>query len=150
MTTFKKCLLLGILLTTTSLSVPAAFYKWVDANGVTQYSQNPPPSGNYQEIRSPSPADHSNAEQQQAEASPAKQDSAATPVQAPPQDDQTQAEQRRAREQNCQLAQQRLSELENHPRIRYTDADGSVRVMSEEEKQAKLVETRKMAEKMCQ
>jgi len=65
-------------------------------------------------------------------------------------DPQTKAQQQAAREQNCQLAKQRLSQLENHPRIRYKAADGSVRVMSEEEKQAKLMETRKMMDEMCQ
>lgn len=148
MRTFKKALLVGAILMAASLSVPAAFYKWVDEHGVTQYSQNPPPSGQYQEIRSPSPASHSNSEQQPADTSPIQKD-AATPAEAPPQDDQKQAKQQ-AREQNCQLAQQRLSELENHARIRYTGVDGSVRVMSEEEKQTKLVATRKMMEDMCQ
>ena len=152
MSTFSKRLLLGAMLIAISLSAHAAFYKWVDANGVTQYSQSPPPSGHYQEMHSPSPppAGDTNAEQQKVEASPPTQGSASARAAAAPPDDQELARQQAAREQNCQLAKQRLSQLENHPRIRYMAADGSVRVMSEEEKQAKLMETRNMMNEMCQ
>jgi hypothetical protein len=149
MSTFTKRLLLGAMLVAVSLSTHAAFYKWVDAKGVTQYSQSPPPSGHYQEMRSALPASDSNA-QIPAETSAPAQDSATGPAPASPPDDQQQAQQQAAREKNCQLAKQRLSQLENHPRIRYTAANGSVRVMSEEEKQAKFVETRKMVDEMCQ
>jgi hypothetical protein len=149
MRTFKKALLLGALLISASLSVHAAFYKWMDENGVMQYSQSPPPSGDYQEIHSPPPPSRPGSEQPSADTSPAQQDTAA-PVPSSPQDDPQQAKQQAARELNCQLAKSRLSELENHPRIRYTSEDGSVRVMGEEEKQAKIIETRKMAEDMCQ
>ena len=150
MRTFTKRLLLGTLLIAVSLSAHAAFYKWVDANGVTQYSQSPPPSGHYQEMRSSPPAAETEAEQQPTENSPPAQDPAADPAAATPPDHQQQRQQQAARAQNCQLAKQRLSQLENHPRIRYTAVDGSVRVMSEAEKQAKLMETRKMMDEMCQ
>jgi len=150
MSTFTKRLLLGAMLVAVSLSTHAAFYKWVDAKGVTQYSQSPPPSGHYQEMRSALPAGDSNEARQSADTSTPPQDPATVPAAASPLDDQQQAQQQAAREKNCQLAKQRLSQLENHPRIRYTAADGSVRVMSEEEKQAKLMETRKMMDEMCQ
>jgi cytoskeletal protein RodZ len=150
MSTFMKRLLLGAMLIAVSLSAHSAFYKWVDANGVTQYSQSPPPSGHYQEMRSSLPAGDTNAERQSAETSSPSQGSPTDPVAAAPPDDKQQARKQAAREQNCQLAKQRLSQLENHPRIRFTAADGSVRVMSEEEKQVKLMETRKMMDEMCQ
>ena len=150
MSTLTKRLLLSAILIAVSLSAHAAFYKWVDANGVTQYSQSPPPSGQYKEMRSSLPPGDSNAERQSAETSPPPQNPATEPTPAAPPDDQELARQQAAREQNCQLAKQRLSQLENHPRIRYMAADGSVRVMSEEEKQAKLMETRNMMNEMCQ
>ena len=150
MRTFTKRLLLGTLLIAVSLSAHAAFYKWVDANGVTQYSQSPPASGHYQEMRSSPPAAEANAERQSTETSPPAQDPASDPAATTPPDHQQQAQQQAARAQNCQLAKQRLSQLENHPRIRYTAADGSIRVMSEEEKQTKLMETHKMIDDMCQ
>jgi len=150
MSTFTKRLLLSAMLIAVSLSAHAAFYKWVDANGVTQYSQSPPPSGQYKEMRSSLPPGDSSAERQSAETSPPPQNHATEPTPAAPPDDQELARQQAAREQNCQLAKQRLSQLENHPRIRYKAADGSVRVMSEEEKQAKLMETRNMMNEMCQ
>ena len=149
MSRFTKRLLLGATLIVVSLSAHAVFYKWVDAKGVTQYSQSPPPFGHYQEMRSSLPVADTNA-QPPAETSPPPQDSATGPAAAAPPDDQQQARQQAAREKNCQLAKQRLSQLENHPRVRYTAADGSVRVISEEEKQTKLMETRKMMDEMCQ
>jgi hypothetical protein len=149
MSAFKKALLLGVMWMTASLSAYGSFYKWVDQNGVTQYTQTPPPAGNYQELHSLPPASGSNSEQQQTESAPAKQDAAGAAEEAPPPDDQDHAAHEAARRQNCQLARERLSQLENHARIRYTAADGSVRVMGEAEKQAKLTETRKMIREMC-
>ncbi len=150
MSTFTNRLLLGATLIVVSLSVHAAFYKWVDANGVTQYSQSPPPSGHYQVMRSSPPPGDTNPGQSPVDTSPPTQNSATSPAAAAPPDKQQQARQQAAREQNCQLAKQRLTQLENHPRVRITAADGSVRVMSEEEKQAKLLETRKIVNDMCQ
>lgn len=149
MSTIRKGVLLGMLLILAPLSAHAVFYKWVDENGTTQYTQSPPPSGHYQMMSSPAPA-ASTSEQQPAAAPSAKQDSASAPAKTPPADDpQLQAKRQQQRQQNCRLARQRLAQLEKHARIRYTAADGSVRVMGEEEKQAKLVETRKMVQEMC-
>lgn len=150
MSTFKHGLLLGTILFAVSLSVPAALYKWVDADGVTQYTQTPPPSGRFQELHSaPPPASRSIPEQPSEETSPEEQTAPATSADTPPQDDQRQAEQQAAREQNCRLARQRLSQLENHARIRYAAEDGSIHVMGEDEKQAKLAETRAMIAESC-
>lgn len=149
MSTIRTGPLLGILLILAPLSAHAVFYKWVDENGITQYTQSPPPSGHYQTLSSPAPA-VSTSEQQPAAAPSPRQDSASAPATTPPPDDpQLQAKHQQQRQQNCRLARQRLTQLENHARIRYTAADGSVRVMGEEEKQAKLVETRKMIQEMC-
>jgi Domain of unknown function (DUF4124) len=135
-----------------SLSVSAAFYKWVDKNGITQYSQTPPATGSYQELHSSPPAAQSNSEQPSQDASSANKESDSNQTKTAPQAQHEQdiAKQQAAREQNCQLARQRVSILERDGRIRTKAADGSVRVMSEEEKQAKLDESRKMVEEMCQ
>jgi len=152
MSTFTMRLLLGAMLIAITLSAHAAFYKWVDANGVTQYSQSPPPSGHYQEMRSPSPppVGDTTAEQQKVEASSPTQGSAPARAATPPPDAQQQAKLQMEREQYCQHAEQSLATLENHARLRYTAEDGSIRVMSEEEKQAKITETRKMIDETCQ
>jgi len=152
MSTFSKRLLLGAMLIAVSLSAHAAFYKWVDANGVTQYSQSPPPSGHYQEMRSPSPppAGDTNAEQQKVEASPPTQGSASARAAAAPPDAKRQAKQAMEQERYCQRARQNLATLENHARLRYKSEDGSLRIMSDEEKQARITETRKMIDETCQ
>ena len=150
MSTFNKGLVVATILMAASLPVHATFYKWVDDHGVTQYSQRPPSSGDYQSMRSPAPASDSDSPQPQPQTPPAGQDPVASPAETPPPDVQALARQRMAKRQNCQLARQRLSQLENHARLRYKAADGSVRVMSEAEKQAKLMETRRMMAEMCQ
>ena len=150
MSTFKKGLLLGVMLIAATLTAQGAFYKWVDANGVTQYTQSPPPSGQYQEMHSSAlPASDPASELQREETTAKDQNAPDTAAENPAQDDQKQAAQQAAREQNCQLARQRLAQLETHGRIRYQADDGSIQVMSEEEKQAKLAETRKMMADMC-
>lgn len=150
MSMFNKGLPLGVILIAASFSAHGTFYKWVDANGVTQYTQTPPPSGQYQEMHSPPPPSGSTAEQTQQATTAEKQDPPTDSKETPPPDPREMAKQLAAREQNCHLAQQRLTQLENHARLRYKAEDGTIHVMSEEEKQAKLIETRKMAEEMCQ
>lgn len=150
MSAFKKALLLGAMMLAASLSAHAAFYKWVDENGVTHFSESPPPTGHYEEMRSPSPAAETDTQQPSAESPPGTQDSADTQPPATRQgDDKEQAKVQAARDLNCQLAKERLTVLEGHDRIRYTETDGSVRLLSDAEKQAKLNEARKMMEDMC-
>ena len=150
MSTFNKGLVVATILMAASLPVHAAFYKWVDDHGVTQYTQRPPSSGDYQSMRSPAPASDSDSPPPQPQTPPAGQAPVAAPAETPPPDAQALARQRMAKRQYCQLVRQRLSQLENHARLRYKAADGSIRVMGEEEKQAKLMETRKMMAEMCQ
>jgi len=145
----NKTLLLGAILIAVTFSAQGAFYKWVDANGVTQYTQSPPPAGQYQGMRSSPPPSPSTAAPQE-ETAAENQDAPGAQKETSPQDPQELARQQAAREQNCHLAQQRLAQLNNHGRLRYMADDGSVRVMSEAEKQAKLTETLAMMEKMCQ
>jgi hypothetical protein len=149
MRAFNKVLWPGMILLIIALPARAAFYKWVDEQGVTQYTEYPPPSGHYQEMRSPEPVNDVDAPQQP-QTPVVRQNTNTPPPPAPGADDQSLAKQQAARRQNCQLARERLSQLENHPRVRITGADGSVRVMGEEEKQARLVETRRMVAQMCQ
>ena len=50
---FTTLLLLGALCTSGTVAASGAIYKWVDQNGVTQYSQTPPPKNakNSQTVR---------------------------------------------------------------------------------------------------
>jgi len=152
MSTFTKRLLLGAMLIAVSLSAHAAFYKWVDANGVTQYSQSPPASGHYQEMRSTPtpPLSDTSTDDKKVEASPPTKGSATAQAATPPPDAQQQAKLQMEREQYCQRARKSLATLQNHARLRYQAEDGSIRIMSEEDKQAKITETRKMIDETCQ
>jgi len=46
-----KIVLLALFLLLVSPLATARIYKWIDASGVTQYSENPPPGGNVEEIQ---------------------------------------------------------------------------------------------------
>lgn len=144
-----------VMLLVTALPVHAALYKWIDGHGVTQYSQEPPPSGHYQEMKmqASSPGSEKQPAQQQAQDTPPKQPEQDSAVAAPsntPQDSQYLAKRQAAMRKNCQIARHNLSQLDTHGRIRYLAADGTMHVMTEEEKQAKLAENRQMVEEMCQ
>jgi hypothetical protein len=143
-------LLPAMMLMVIALPGHAAFYKWVDEHGVTQYTQSPPPSGHYQEMRSPAPPSETEPPPQSSQPAPAQQKSTTASAETAASDEKALAKQQAAKRHNCQLARGRLSELENHARIRLTAPDGSVRVMGEAEKQAKLTETRKMIAENCQ
>ena len=150
MSAFKLGLMMAAIWLATSSVSHAAFYKWVDESGVTHFSESPPPAGHYEEMQLPSPAEEADTEQQSADAPAGIQDAAGgQPQTSSPNDDKEQAKVQAARELNCQLAKERLTVLENHDRIRYTETDGKVRLLSDEEKQAKLGEARKMMEEMC-
>lgn len=149
MSTIRKPALLGMILILAPLSAQAVFYKWVDQNGVTQYTQSPPPSGHYREMSSPPPPASTAEQAPVAPASP-QEDSASALAKTPSPDPQLQAKHQQELQQSCRIARQNLQLLENRARLRIKAADGSLRVMSEEEKQAKLVETRKMIDENCQ
>jgi hypothetical protein len=128
----------------------ARTYKWVDDNGVTQYSQTPPPKRDYEVVHGPAkPATGSEKtasdleirlhqfEQRRDEAAKQK------------------AERQKAKQVNaqrrtdCEKSKQNLEYLENHPQIRLTDEDGSVRYLTEKERQEKIQASRDNINKLC-
>lgn len=110
----------------------AQVYRWVDAQGVVHYSQEPPPKGSYNAVRpdpppaTPAPARDSagaflkQAEQQQADAAQRKAKDAETAA---------------AAKQLCTRAREVLTELESGPPNRFytKNPDGSTSRMPSEE-----------------
>lgn len=125
-------------------------YRWVDANGLTHFSQTPPPSGRYEQMQPPPPPaedprkarerinklnqhfqDQLKAEQQQTRKThKAKQ-----------------AKKRQA--QRCQQAKQRLTALTIRPHILVKSGDGHVRRMTEPQRQTDIKATKARIAKFC-
>jgi hypothetical protein len=143
-------LLSALALVLLSPLAPAAAYKWVDADGITHYSQFPPGEGPAQEVRvqSEGPRDAAAASarlKQEQEQLKAYQESRSQQTTT----QQKSAQESAAREQNCQRARSNLNTLETFGRLRYTDAEGNVQVMGDEERQARQEEARKQVAEFC-
>ena len=130
--------------------VQAAMYKWVDENGVTQYTQYPPPGREYQTVTPPPPPseDPEGAQKRleelllkQDEAHKAKSEAAAQQQQA--------ADAAKLREQHCQNARRNLEVLTTGGHRRIVGPDGIAYYPSEEERQERIIEAQERIEEFC-
>jgi hypothetical protein len=130
----------------------AKFYRWTDENGVTHYTQTPPPEGTQsREIRTFGPSSDQEAElerlqeqRQQAEAARQqqmkRQAEAAKEKSAPDQ----------ATQERCEQHRKNLEELRNRPVLRTTDPDtGEVIALDDDGRQKLIAETLE-ALKLCE
>lgn len=139
-------LLLGIV--TTESVTAKEFYKWVDDDGVTHYTVTAPKDR-------PSTRVHtrigSSAEKSRNGAIPASR--------AMPGDETGSAPKARANQpatqgqpidpQRCQIAQSNIQTLQNNARIRVTEEDGSIRYLSEAERNEKMAEAEAAIRESC-
>ena len=125
-------------------------YRWVDENGVTQYTQIPPPKGDATEVKPPPPPAVSpeeaqrklNAQRQQLEdlredRSLAKQKTKEG------------KEEKAANTKNCQAARNNLKRLQENPRGRWMQKDGQQTRHTDEERQAKIKEAQDQITEFC-
>ena len=118
--------------------VQAKVYKWVDENGVTQYTQYPPPKGDSTEVSVPdapsaSPDEQRKDLQNRLEAFNKRRDERIR-------QEQETAEQRAEREKlaaDCQRVRDELATIRNNPRVLEETEDGPVR-MTEERRQERI------------
>jgi len=138
----------GILL---SATIQAGVYRWVDENGVTVYSQVPPPVGvQKKRIEAPAPPPVTEKEAWEAvnqdwKAMHDRQDIIKEQATA----DSERAEKTQNEEKNCAIAQRTLEELENSGRKRVKTADGKIQRMSAKERQEQLTKAREMESQYC-
>ncbi len=128
-----------------------AMYRWVDENGVTVYSQTPPPSSNAVKVkkeRAPSDEDAAAAskrlEQQREQAfdeEEARKESKAE------QETKARAESKRAA--NCEAARANLENFKNLGRRMVRTPDGSVLRLSEEQVEMEIEKTQMQIEEYC-
>ena len=138
----------SLLLAMSATAMASQVYKWVDAQGVTHFSAQPPqgqdatsvniaappPKPAVAEEKKAAPTFESIADPEQAAIDEkVKQDIAAKEVE---------------RKKYCADVRTNLAQLQNNPRVR-VDVDGEVRRLSEEERQSRISEAQKAIAENC-
>jgi hypothetical protein len=145
MRTSLTLLTLFLLLTSTT-AMATRLYKWTDDKGNVYYGQTKPTDYNAVEVNAPPPppADSPDLNKPFAQQilgkdgdKPAGSGAASSDI-----DPATKASQ-------CAKARNNLSNLQNNSRVRIKNPDGSVRLLTEEEKQAKFKESQKQIDYYC-
>ncbi|CAM3460726.1 DUF4124 domain-containing protein [Parendozoicomonas haliclonae] len=139
-------LLLAAVLCSAGASIATAndtVYRWIDDKGTPHYSKQPPVGVQYEVIKTTK----ARAPQEQEETREEDSRSAA----AEPQDKYAEQLNRLARQQNesCQRAKQNKERLLNNHRIQITEADGSLRTLSYDEKMEQLKKTDEAIQEYC-
>ncbi|MDP2228098.1 MAG: DUF4124 domain-containing protein [Moraxellaceae bacterium] len=143
--------ILGFLMTGPAFA--AKYFKWTDAKGVTHYSETPPPPETADardistvKVQTKLPSDSERAteqlEKQRAEAAKATQKASGTPAPAPAVDKSQYAE-------RCKKLQDNLKAMEEHAQVREQDEKGEYRVLTDEEKTARMDATKREIKGFC-
>lgn len=126
----------------------ARMYRWVDDNGMTVYSQSPPPSGEATEIKvntstaAPSQKPATDSSPKAETAAPEKK--AAGPTQAEID------ESNRIKAENCKAATSNLKLYENLGNKLVKTPDGLYKRLTEEERQQKIQESKDVMSEFCE
>ena len=125
-------------------------YKWVDENGVTQYTQTPPPKGDFVGVKDPvkpaiAPEEAKKQLQERVDAFQKRRDDTGKARE--------EAEKKKTEDDkklaDCEKSKKNLANFKANSRIRFTDKDGSVTVMPEEERQKKMQEMQDNINTLC-
>lgn len=139
----------GVLIGLFALTAQAAMYKWVDEDGLTHYTQQPPPDGIEGEtLEGPPDVNTENARQE------LKQDQKRLKqLEKSRQEEEAQQKKREQRaalyEKNCRLARERLNNLRTTGRVRAVDEEGNVRRLPVEEHEARIASVEEKVSKYC-
>ncbi|MBU0562377.1 MAG: DUF4124 domain-containing protein [Gammaproteobacteria bacterium] len=134
----------GLVLALCGNVMAAQVYKWVDAQGVTHFGAQPPQGQQVETVNTVT--------------APAK----STTMPAPVAEDETEvdqqsidrkvkrqvAEQETERKRYCETMRTNLAQLQNNPRVR-VEEKGESRRITEEERQARIAETRDKIAENC-
>ncbi|KJH79977.1 DUF4124 domain-containing protein [Pseudomonas sp. KSR10] len=137
----------GLLLALSSSVMAGQVYKWVDAQGVTHFGAQPPQGQSAETLNTATPPPRPAAAE------------AAAPVESEPAGESEQrkidrqvkqqvAEQEAERQRYCTTLRTNLAQLQNNPRVR-VEEKGEVRRLNEEERQARISETRQKITETC-
>lgn len=151
----------AILLSTLAVFAQAdGIYKWKDENGVVHFGSQPPQKEQVEVIKKPKSDRYKlwQAQQQATQAQDAASDSATAKKaavkepaakQEPEQPAALTKAQQAVRAQRCRMAQSNLQELTTHARVREIGTDGKMRVLPEEEHQARIARAQQTIQDNC-
>jgi len=132
---------------TTAAVAETRIYRWVDADGVVHYSENPQVGADLVELRNsvpPPPTTQPTADEEDATgAEPTAVEAAAAPAGPTPQ--QIRAEKR----YNCEQGRERVARIEPRTRLLEVTPGGEVREVSNDERQRRLATARKLVAENC-
>lgn len=131
-----------LLLSTSALA--GQIYKWVDAQGVTHFDAQPPAGQNATPIETKTPPAPASAPQGNP---PSGNDAKQKAADAAVKQEISEAQQRT--DEYCDQARTNLAQLTNNPRVRQ-ELNGEMRRLSEDERQAKITETKAAIADNCQ
>ncbi len=131
------------------LNASATIYKWVDAQGKINYSDQPQSQDAVAvDIRVSQPARPANTDSKDNQ-TPALGKPAEQPQQAVPQKNESPKLSHKEKRARCADAKQRLQAITVRNRVRERDEKGNLRYLSEEERQARLKDAQKNIRKYC-
>ena len=136
---------LGVLLLLTSTAAMSTrLYKWQDERGNWYYGQTKPTEYDYQEVNAPPPPPANSPDLNKPFADQIRGKSG-----SPSGTSASSSESPESRAAKCQTARTNLQQLLDNPRIRTRNADGTSGIMGEDQRQAKIAESRKQIEYYC-
>ena len=145
-----------IALTTTLLllavtgTVGAKMYKWVDENGVTQYTQTPPPKGDFESVKPPPPPPSSASQsKEQLDKRQEEFDERRKKQAEAKEESSKQSEIDERNKSNCKTARGNLEMLQTGRRLRSKAKDGSLTVVTEDDRAKRIATAQEQIKKFC-
>jgi hypothetical protein len=132
------------------VSATARSYRWVDENGVTIYSQSPPPSGKATIIKSPPPTNADPDETMKKLKARLDAMEEARKKESEANDKKSSAEKSaEIKKKNCETSKKNLATLEQSPRVKLKTDDGNYKMLPDEERKAEIEKAKQGIEKYC-
>ena len=142
--TLLTCLFVILFSSTLSHAGVEGHYRWTDENGKTHYSDRPP-AGVKAELIKFSTSKKSSTKSSEPSATTATDENKTSPEGTLEVEPQTNKD-----PQLCAQAQSNLKALSGNPKVRITEADGSKRLLSNDEKEAQRERARGFIKLYCQ
>ena len=146
----RKQFVLGLVALVLSVPAAAQVYKWVDANGVTHYSEKPPETGKSKEVRLREPSPAGASPKQGLDASLQERDRAFKQRQvAREQDEAKLAKDRAALDLQCKSERNALADMRQIPRLYDMNDKGERVFLSATERDERLASRQAEYDKNC-
>ncbi len=134
----------GLLLALSSSVMAGQIYKWVDAQGGTHFGAQPPQGQSAEALNTATPPSQPAATAPEEPELSGEAEQRKIDRQVKRQVSEQQAE----RQRYCTTLRTNLAQLQNNPRVR-VEAEGEVRRLNEEERQARISETQQKIADIC-